>query len=441
MANTFTTTDKVADLVLPEFMINVPLVENANMQLQNQFTKGGLYGIGGNIQVLKQPRFPVEEIDISGATLPSGYSVTLQDIQQETETLTIEKFFNTAVSLNAVEQSLSMRTEEGFNDYLKNPIINALKQKIMGYLYNKVISQTYIFTGNDSSRINNYQTVSDANAIMSEFQMPEERCFIMSPTDASSLSASQVSNNFYQPSLDDIWRTGLIGIIDGFKTYRDNNIAIFIAGTANTNTSLTLNTAATDGATTLEITGFVIGQTVKIGDKFQIPTTSGQPGEDIYMVQPMGKTTISNVLAPLTFVASAAPASNPDYDPVEEKYTATSATMTVSIVNPVRLAPTGDQYAYITSPSDTLPASLSLNMLGNHRVNPAFCKGISLSVAAPPLADLKYGAQSSRTVIKSISMQQTIQSDSDQYVNKFVLALQMGALVHPEYTVGVLSAA
>jgi len=440
MANTLLTTSKIAPKLLPEFVVNTALIENANLMLEREFTSGDIYGIGGSIQMRKYPRYTITEQALSNGSLPSGFTITTQDIQQETETLTIESFLYGATNLNAVEQALKLRTDEAFNDFIKNPLQTALKQKVMNFLYGKVVEEIYIFTGTPSSSINTYATVANANALMNDFQMPEQRCLIMSPTDVASFSSSQVSNNFYRESLQDIWRNGLIGMINGFLTYSDNNVVIHLAGTATTDT-ITLNAAAVDGDTTLSLTGLTIGNTIKVGDKFQIPTTAGQAGADIYYVQPEGKITISNTAGPITFVVAAGASSNTDYDSATRTYTATATTMTVSIKNPVRTAYSTDQYAYISSPTDTLPVGLGLTMLDSHRVSPAFCKGNSLTVAMPPLADLKYGAVSSRATFNSISVQTTLQSDSSTYSNKFLLAGQIGALIHPEYTVGILSAA
>ena len=435
--NTLLTTKKISDNILAPFVVSNPLLDNANTNLQSDYTNSGKYGIGGTVDIRKYPRYVTDVIDI--ANIPTGgIAITPQNIQQETETLTIEQLFNIPVNLNVVEEALQMKTKSAFNEFVLNPMVLSLKEQTMNYLYNKFLSSTYIFTGDATTRINDYSIIANTCALMDEFQMPKSRSIIMSAVDQAAFSSSQVQNNFYSKSLDDIWTTGYIGMVNGFKMYSDENIRVFKAGTAAETVGVTLLTAAVDGDTTLTLTGLTPGDTVNVSDKLQIDSTTG-PGVDISAVCPIGKRIISNDLYPVTFIVADG-TGNPDF--AAGVYTVPgSGELTVSVVNPVRTAYTTDQYAYLDAPSNELTAGTGINLLGDHRMNIAMSNGNALSVAAPPPAALKYGAVSSMAHIDSIAVNCVAQSDASQLQNLFVCYMQLGALVHPEYCVGIISKA
>ena len=437
MANQIVTTQKISDTLLPAFVVTSALLNNSNMDLARAYEQGGIYGIGGDVQIRKYPRFIASSTDL--APIPTGgITVTPQDIQQETETLTIEKLFDVAINLNVIERTLQLREDKAFNQSIVNPILLALKQEVMAYLYKKFVDSLYIFNGDGTTPINSYSQISSTCAIMDEFQMPKDRSLILSAVDSATFAASQVFNNFRKETIDDVWENGYINMINGFRTFSDENVRTHQAGTASTNSGITLSVNAIDGDTTLTLTGLNAAETLVVGDKIVIDTTDPL-GVNIFAVSPIGKEIVSNNLYKLGFVVAPAPASNPDYNSTTQTYTAPGATMTVSVVNPVRTITTTDQYAYISAPNDLLPAGLPLTILGNHRTNPAICNKLSMSVAAPPIHKLEAGAITTTSMLDSITINCSMQSQVAQLQNLFVCYLQIGALVHPEYAVGLIS--
>jgi len=194
-----------------------------------------------------------------------------------------------------------------------------------------------------------------------------------------------------------------------------------------------------DGDQTIDLTGLVIGETIKVGDILKVKLVGD--GNDVYLVNPISgieKHIIDNNLAQLAFVVIG-DTTNTDYNSSTQTYTATSTAMKVRVSRPLRTSTTSDQYARVQTPTGTLVAGIGIEIIGNHRLNFAMSKGVAISFAAPPLPLLNQGAVTVRKAIDSISINCTTQDSLPTYSRNFVPAIQYGALIYPDYCVGIIS--
>jgi hypothetical protein len=437
MANTLLTTNKIIDTTLPTLVVGTTLIEIANkMLMKGAYSDAGNYGIGSSVEMRKAPRYFASSIDISNPNV--ALNLTSQNIQQETITITTERLtYGNSISLTAVETALQMQTQQAFNDYVMTPMMESIKQKIVSYIYDKLLDNLYYIVGSDSSLVNNYQTIADARTAMKELNIPGEYCLVMSPRDMGAFSSNYVQSNFNKRSIDSIWDNGYIGRIDGFMVYEDENIRLHRSGTASSNTGITIGTAMSNGDTNITLAGLTVGDTINVKDILKI-STSGD-GADVYFVSPYKEEVDNTYLSPAFVVDADNTGSNSDYDSSTQTYTASDTTMTVSVKQPLRTETTSDQYATIYTPTGQLISGIGVTVVGNHRLNFAMPKNAAIYFAAPPLPILDKGMVTVRKSIDSVSINCSTQDILATYSSNFVPLIQYGCEIAPEYVVGIVS--
>lgn len=198
-----------------------------------------------------------------------GQSVVAQDIVEASVPLTMQPLFS--VPINYVPTDLQRDIVDFSAEFLE-PAVRAISANINAAIYQSAITQIANYTGDISSPLNTFKSVSSINPIMDTLNMNNYgRNLVVDPYNFNEMVSSSDLRNSFLPSLNkSITIDASLGRLAGFEVFKDTTMKPFVSGTHATSTSITVQSAVSSGST-IALTGFSTGATVKAGDIFTIP--------------------------------------------------------------------------------------------------------------------------------------------------------------------------
>lgn len=244
MANTFSTTELVSNVALAKFVNNNTMVMTANRGYEGDF-KMADYKIGDSLNIRKQNHFIVGD----------GRIGTVQDVIEETETLTVDHQFHTLIEYSSKDLTLDIDNGlERFAERYIDPAIQEIVHKMEVQLALDAINELNFATGTPGTPVNTFAAVDLTGAKMLEQGMPMKpnAYMALSVRDASALKSS-LQNSFNDTLNDDISFYSKLGRLSYFDMFQNQAIQRHttgsLAGSPTVNGTVTSgNTIVLDGA-------------------------------------------------------------------------------------------------------------------------------------------------------------------------------------------------
>jgi len=236
---------------------DLQLLGNVNRDNEYLFAKKGMKA--GNTVNL---RYPARFLGRSGETYtPEAYTET-------SYSLTVRPLQGVDVDVPSTEWTLSLddikaRVLKPAAAQLANNIERDCLQIIKNSVGNAV--------GTPGTPPTDIKIINQARAILVNEGFPDssDNCLMITP-DMNVAFASQQATIFNpQQTVETTYKKGLIGQGYGFKWYESANLWTQVAGTRVASAG-TLSAVPANGASTLAVTGFAAGATVKAGCKFTL---------------------------------------------------------------------------------------------------------------------------------------------------------------------------
>ena len=223
MANTFQTTELVANLALAKFVNNNSLVMTANRGYEGDF-KMQDYRIGDSLNIRTQNRFVVGD----------GRIGQPQDVIETVETLTIDHQYHTLIEYNSKELTLDIDTGmDRFSERYIDPAIQEIVHRMEVDIALQAINELNFLVGTPGSPINSFQAVDSVGVKMLEQAMPILRnaYYALGVRDASALKSS-LQNAFNDTLNEDISFESRLGHLSYFDIFQNQAIPRHTAGSA-----------------------------------------------------------------------------------------------------------------------------------------------------------------------------------------------------------------
>ena len=431
MANTFSVTEWVAKEIAAPFYCSVPALQYASMEYAQYFDKGRQgFAPGDTVQIRLQPTYPVNSIS---ASTSGELTLATNNFQQKTIDLTVDDFIYTRIDLNAIEGQLDLGTDP---DILKQqyimPAVKALKKEANNRIYNAFLQAAYYQTGSTSSAINNQLTVGLADALMEDLNMPAERYLGLSSIDNTYLS-SALGSYFQRDVSDEGVLMGLVNPqFNGFEVYRDTSIVEHTAGTASTDTGVTLGADINDGDVTITLNGTTALNTVLPGDAIVVDN------EGYYWVSQVDRLKIDPSEFPLTFIVVpyTQSAANTEWDSGTQTYTSAGDGLVVQVSREV-LTDLSNNFAYINAESNggVIASGTALTITPSRRSNMCVAKG-GLAIASPPIEKI-VSSEFAIEKVNNLNIVVARQGQLEKLTNVNLVGFLFGVTVLPQYAVAL----
>lgn len=256
MANFFETNDLISEVVLTEFENNLHMAKTVNRQFQNVFSSSSGY--------TARIRKPTRYVPVSGQDLTGN----IQDIQERTVNLTIDRHENVLVAVTSEQLSLEL---DDFMREVINPAVLQLANKVDSDLYETSL-RLYNAVGTAGSSPNSLDIINNARTLLtSQGVALSPRSICINPVDGGALASAQQQyfnySNFNQEVVDD----GMVGKMGGFNIYETQNTVTSVLSDAPIGAGpFAVNGAVINGATTINVDGLTPGVTIFKGAVFSI---------------------------------------------------------------------------------------------------------------------------------------------------------------------------
>lgn len=265
MPNSFISTKKIAREALPILKNNLVIPELFRTDYSKEFAN-----IGDTIQVKKPNIF-------EGKDFSDGDSVTVQEINQKSVDVKMDKIADISVEITAKELALS---PVEFTKDVIEPAIVALAEKINGAgleMYKKV----YKTIGTSGTTPSTLEDFANARKELNKAKAPlKDRYGVWDPDADAKFSVLDAICNAEKSGSTEALREGSIGRIQGLENFMAQQIQTHTAGTF-TAVTTPLTAGKTDkGATQIAMDGGAGTETIKEGDVFRIGTQQFVATED-----------------------------------------------------------------------------------------------------------------------------------------------------------------
>lgn len=232
------------------------------------------------------------------ATVRSGEAMVTQDLIRKFVTVAMEAPFGIDFSYTDFEAALQMDRSESA---LRREFTQPFGQQLSSELDSRLANQAYLRVphivgalGTDPTTINTYHLMSQR---LAEYGCPSgEKRLYMTPSMASALMNTAVT--YFNPQMDvtDMWREGALGMLSSAKSFQSVRLVQHTTGIVTSAAGLTVNTAVTEGATSVVINctsadTFKRGERVCFAAAFAVhPETRRKAGsalanQQVYIVQ------------------------------------------------------------------------------------------------------------------------------------------------------------
>lgn len=410
MANNFSTTELVSNIALAKFVNNNSMVMTANRGYEGDF-KMSEYKIGDTLNIRKQNHFIVGD----------GRIGTVQDVVEETETLTVNHQYHTLIEYSSKELSLDVDNGlERFAERYIDPAIQEIVHQMEVQLALDAIDQLNFSSGTAGTPVNSFAAVDLTGAKMLEQAMPMKpnAYMALSVRDASALKAS-LQNSFNDVLNEEVSFYSRLGRLSYFDIFQNQAIQRHttgsLAGSPVVNGAVSSgNTIVLDGATASQVGVF------KKGDVVTFAGTNS--------VNPVGRADTGQLMQ---FVVLA----DADSDGGGNVTITVSPSIISDVANPRRnvTAPIADN-AVVSILGVTVPGTPV-----TYNVNTAY-SARGLDIVIPPLERLDVVDSYVKTdTDANVSIRVSKQGDILNDVNVLRLDVLCGFKWHPQYAVKLVS--
>lgn len=272
MSNSLLTNDVISKECLMSLKNNLVFTRNANRQYGKEFGKTGAK-IGKVFNIRKPSRY----------TVTTGATLNIQDSQDQSVPLTLDKHYHVGMAFSQDDRTLSV---DMFRERYIDPAMIALANQIDSQFYNDMVNAVYSSVGVPSGTAlpSTLKGFTQAKALMESLGAPKGMTnAIVNPF----VQASLVDGNkgLFQSSekIAEQYETGLMGIAAGSKFASSANVSQHTVGPLG-GTPL-INGTTVSGATTLVTDGWTNGNALrlKMGDVISIA--------NVYSVNPQTRLT------------------------------------------------------------------------------------------------------------------------------------------------------
>lgn len=263
MSNTILTPSVIAKEALMQLENNLVMGDNVHRDYKKEFVK-----VGDTVSIRK----PVKFVAKDGATRVN------QDVTETSTNITIDK--RKHVSWNFSSQDLTLKIDDYSERYIK-PAAIALANQMDADLCD-LYKSVWNVVGTVGTTPNAYSFIGAVAQRMDEMAVPQDmRRLVVNPaTQWSLITGTNMATYYDQKLASDLVRKGYVKQLANIDLLMDQNVKSHTCG-SRTATGGTLSASATEGATTLAITGAGNAGTVKAGDVF---TVAG-----VYAVNPVSR--------------------------------------------------------------------------------------------------------------------------------------------------------
>lgn len=398
MANNLITSSLVSKLFLARFTASNAFLNTGSRGLEGDFTNP-YYKPGQSVQIRKRNKFKAVD----------GQQATPTDINDATETVTINHQYHVMIDLSSVEEGYAIAD---FTEQFITPAVDAINAKMNSDIYQQALQELNYVYGSASAPLAE-NTLFGAQAFMRKLQIPSrDRVLVASPDACANLNAT-LYNTFNTNFNEDIIMEGELGQFAGFRIFEDETITPFVTTSPIPGTPV-LASSSNSGDTTINISGLPAStaNVLIAGDVISI--------NGVHSITPL---TYQSTNQLMTFVVTANASSN------------SSGAATVSIAPAIIWDPTNSQQNVDLQPL----AGAAIAKIGTATNNIAFHPS-GLDIVCPPLPKLKT-VESDVAYDPRYNVSVRLSAGADIYAsqNLYRLDVLCGFKWHQQYALRVLS--
>ncbi len=230
------------------------------------------YSAGDTVYISKPSRYvPGTSFDITSS---------IQDSTEEKVALVLDTISTVGMSIDSFEFATEVDLRNSVERFAK-PAASAIAQNIEQRLLQKATQATYNLVGTAGSTQFAPDDVLSAREKMSKYLCPKDNGrFFLQDSTAGRLAVGSRKGLFQSGSnIAEQYKTGMIGVADGFNWLENELLYVHTRGTATGSHTVT-TTISAQGAAAIAITG-TGSQTLKKGDVFTVAS--------VYAVHPITK--------------------------------------------------------------------------------------------------------------------------------------------------------
>lgn len=250
MANTILTPSVIARETLLMLENNLTFAKGVNRKYEDQFAKTGAK-IGASVSIRKPVRF----------TVSNGPNLDLQDVTEQSTTLTIDQQKHVDFTFSSVE--LTLHVDEFKRRYLQKAGA-ALANHIDRYMLQLAYENTFNCVGTPATVPANEVPYLDAGVKLDNEATPRDgsRSVTITPQMQATMVSSQKGLFQSSEQIKNQYESGNMGLAYGFKWSMDQNIVTHTVGPLG-GTPLT-NGATADGATSVVSDGWTAAAAARL---------------------------------------------------------------------------------------------------------------------------------------------------------------------------------
>jgi hypothetical protein len=269
MSNSLLTNDVIAKECLMSLKSNLVFTRNANREYSDEFAKKGAK-IGSTFNIRKPSRYEVTE----------GRSLNIQDSQDQSVALTVDKQYHVGMAFSNDDRTLSV---DEFRERYIDPAMIALAHKIDSAFYSAMYKQVFSSVGVPSASAfpSTLKGFTQAKAKMALLGAPEKMASaIVDPLVQAELVEGLKGLFHSSEQISEQYESGLMGKAGGCKFASSASVAKHTIGALGGTPLSNYGSAYVAGSTSLVTDGWSnsITGVVKAGDVITI--------DDVYAVHP-----------------------------------------------------------------------------------------------------------------------------------------------------------
>lgn len=256
MGNTLLTPSVIAREALVALENNLVMAGLVHRDFSNEFQK-----VGDTITVRKPATFEAKEF---------SSTIDIQDAVEQGVSVSLDKHLDVSFAVTAKDLTLKL---QDFSEQFLNPAMQAIAQKIDGYLTGLYVDIPY------NAAVGGTPAISDIAAldkIMNLNKAPQaNRALVLDPTTKAKYIVLDAILHAEKSGSTEALRNASMGQVLSFAGFMDQNVASHTKGTlAASSGSLAIASAAA-GDTTVTIAATACSGTLKKGDIITIADTAG----------------------------------------------------------------------------------------------------------------------------------------------------------------------
>ncbi|MCE5226674.1 MAG: hypothetical protein LLG05_12555 [Porphyromonadaceae bacterium] len=259
MGNTFKTLSDgdIVRVMLESFHNKSTLLKTINRQHDKDFGQAGRKNAGSIL--IKNP---------NEYTVGSSAVISVQDITESTQTLTVATRRNVAVNISSYERTMSL---DDFQAEIADPAMARLAAEVEYTVLADAYKDIYNLTGTPATTPASLAAVMAAGARLTQKLAPnDDRHLLFDPLAMAATVASTASYMHKASEVDRGFSKGYIGEAAGFKWWETPMVPRHTNGSRTDATPVVDISSISNGDTTLTTTGQTNAQTLKEGDVFTI---------------------------------------------------------------------------------------------------------------------------------------------------------------------------